>query len=280
MNRRPLFTAIALASAMLSTNSLAQDKPIRIATEGAYAPWNFTVAGGKLEGFEIDLANDLCTRMKSRCEIVAQDWDGMIPALNAGKIDVIMAAMSVTEERKKALAFSDIYAPTSSTFIAAKSEALAALPERGILVNLDKNGPDAERLIQELRGVLKGKIIGVQGSTTNTNFIQKYFADAVQIREYKTTEAHDLDLSSGRIDAVFATITVAKATLEKPDLADFRTSGPIFSGGVFGPGVAAAMRQSDTSLLGTYNAALKSAIADGTLGKLTTKWFGADLTPK
>jgi octopine/nopaline transport system substrate-binding protein len=78
------FAAIALAAALQSTAGLAQEKAIRIATEGAYAPWNFTAAGGKLDGFEIELANDLCARMKSHCEIVAQDWDGMIPALNAG----------------------------------------------------------------------------------------------------------------------------------------------------------------------------------------------------
>jgi octopine/nopaline transport system substrate-binding protein len=280
MKRILPFAAIALVAALQSTAGLAQEKAIRIATEGAYAPWNFTAAGGKLDGFEIELANDLCARMKSRCEIVAQDWDGMIPALNAGKIDVIMAAMSVTEERKKVLAFSDIYAPTSSTFITGKSEALADFPQRGTLVNFDKDGPETERLVGELRRVLKGKLIGVQGSTTNTNFLDKYFADVAQIREYKTTEAHDLDLVAGRVDAVFATITVAKATLEKPDMTEFKTSGPIFSGGIFGPGVAAAVRKSEVSLLGSYNAALKSAIADGTLGKLTLKWFGVDLTPK
>ncbi|MCB8821633.1 transporter substrate-binding domain-containing protein, partial [Microvirga rosea] len=91
-----LFKVLSLglvASALAAGGAAAQEKTVKIATEGAYAPWNFTGAGGKLEGFEIDLANDLCARMKVKCEIVAQDWDGIIPALNAKKYDAIMAGM-------------------------------------------------------------------------------------------------------------------------------------------------------------------------------------------
>ena len=89
---------------------------VKIATEGAYAPWNFTGAGGKLEGFEIDLANDLCGRMKVKCEIVAQDWDGIIPALQAKKYDAIMAGMSITDERKKIIDFAGPYAAIPTAF--------------------------------------------------------------------------------------------------------------------------------------------------------------------
>ncbi|MER9891323.1 transporter substrate-binding domain-containing protein [Mesorhizobium sp. M0119] len=84
----------AIASVLfgLVQAAVAQETPkaITIATEGAYAPWNFTTADGKLDGFEVDLANDLCGRMKIECKIIAQDWDGMIPALTVGKFDVIM----------------------------------------------------------------------------------------------------------------------------------------------------------------------------------------------
>ncbi|MET0746205.1 MAG: transporter substrate-binding domain-containing protein, partial [Microvirga sp.] len=97
---------IAFVGAALAVGAAsAQTKTVKIATEGAYAPWNFTGAGGKLEGFEIDLANDLCKRMNVKCEIIAQDWDGIIPALNAKKYDAIMAGMSVTDERKKVIDF-------------------------------------------------------------------------------------------------------------------------------------------------------------------------------
>src|ERR687886_2156491 len=97
--------AAALSILTAAGGASAQEKTVKIATEGAYAPWNFTGAGGKLEGFEIDLANDLCARMKVKCEIVAQDWDGIIPALNAKKYDAIMAGMSITDDRKKVIEF-------------------------------------------------------------------------------------------------------------------------------------------------------------------------------
>ena len=108
-----LFQALGLgllAASFAIGGAAAQEKTVKIATEGAYAPWNFTGAGGKLEGFEIDLANDLCARMKVKCEIVAQDWDGIIPALQAKKYDAIMAGMNITDKRLEVINFSHAYA--------------------------------------------------------------------------------------------------------------------------------------------------------------------------
>ena len=101
--------------------SPATGRQIRIATEGAYKPWNFTDSSGKLVGFELDLAADLCKRMGAECEIVAQAWDGIIPALQAGKYDAIMAGMSITEKRKKVITFSRAYAATPARFVVLKS---------------------------------------------------------------------------------------------------------------------------------------------------------------
>src|SRR5919205_4499639 len=110
MNILGFLGAAALGMLVATSGVSAQEKTVKIATEGAYAPWNFTGAGGKLEGFEIDLANELCARMKAKCEIVAQDWDGIIPALTAKKYDAIMAGMSITDERLKTIEFSRAYA--------------------------------------------------------------------------------------------------------------------------------------------------------------------------
>ena len=120
-----------LGSALAIGGAAAQQKTIKIATEGAYAPWNFTGAGGKLEGFEIDLANDLCKRMNVNCEIVAQDWDGIIPALTAKKYDAIMAGMSITDERKKTIDFAGPYANGPNGYMVAKSSPLAKMPGTG-----------------------------------------------------------------------------------------------------------------------------------------------------
>src|SRR5690242_21238896 len=118
-----------LASALAIGGAAAQEKTVKIATEGAYAPWNFTGAGGKLDGYEIDLAHDLCARMKVKCEIVAQDWDGIIPALQAGKYDAIMAGMNITEKRLEVLNFSRSYGGEPAGFGVPKDGPLAKLPD-------------------------------------------------------------------------------------------------------------------------------------------------------
>src|SRR3712207_4348242 len=156
-----------LGSALAIGGAAAQQKTVKIATEGAYAPWNFTGAGGKLEGFEIDLANDLCGRMKVTCEIVAQDWDGIIPALTAKKYDAIMAGMSITDERKKTIDFAGPYANSPNGFLVAKDSPLAKMSGTGQTYNLVSQQAEAERAIEATKPLLKGKTIGVQVSTTH-----------------------------------------------------------------------------------------------------------------
>src|SRR3954463_1159776 len=153
--------AIALGALVLSAAAGAQEKQwtkVRIATEGAFKPWNFHEPGGKLVGFEIDLYQDLCRRMKVECEIFAQSFDGMIPALNAGKFDAIMAGMSVTPKREEAIAFSIPYGSTGQTFGVLKSSPLAALPRRGEVFSLATSEPEAVKAIEELKPLLKGAV--------------------------------------------------------------------------------------------------------------------------
>jgi len=199
---------IALGGMLAATGAFAQGKTwttVKIATEGAYAPWNFTAPGGKLEGYEIDLANELCKRMKVTCEIVSQDWDGIIPALNAGKYDAIMAGMNVTDKRKEVIQFSRPYGGEPATFGIEKSSPLAKLPHNGERFDLTKDEPTAQKAIDEIKPMLKGKTIGVQVSTIHSNFLDKYLKDTITIREYKTTEQHDLDLlGSGPITLAWA----------------------------------------------------------------------------
>jgi octopine/nopaline transport system substrate-binding protein len=268
-----------LGSALAIGGAAAQGKTLKIATEGAYAPWNFTGAGGKLEGFEIDLAADLCGRIKMKCEMVAQDWDGIIPALNAKKYDAIMAGMSITEDRKKVIDFTTSYANSPNGFLVAKNSPLAKMPGTGQAFNLGSQKDAAEKAIEALKPVLKGKTIGVQGSTIHSNFADKYFKGASEIREYKSTEAHDLDLAAGRIDAVLADSTALIGTLEKPEFKDYVMVGPSITGGMLGAGVGIGLRKTDAELKKSFDEAIKAAIADGTIKKLSLKWFKIDTTP-
>jgi octopine/nopaline transport system substrate-binding protein len=256
----------------------AQSKKIKVATEGAYAPWNFVNSQGKLEGFEVDLGAELCKRAKLDCEFVAQDWDGIIPSLLAKKYDVIMAGMNITPKRLETINFSVPYAAAPAGFMALNTSPLSKMP--GGEYNLNKDLAAAEKAIEELKPHLKGKVLGVQVATTNLAFAEKYFKDVAEIREYKTTEQHDLDLAAGRIDAAVAAHSAFAATMETPTGMDMTIVGPAFSGGILGLGVAAGMRKEDTALKDAFDAAITSAIADGTTKKLSEKWFKVDVTPR
>jgi octopine/nopaline transport system substrate-binding protein len=269
-----------LGTALAIGGVSAQEKTVKIATEGAYAPWNLTGPGGKLEGFEIDLANDLCARMKVKCEIVAQDWDGIIPALQAKKYDAIMAGMSITDERKKTIDFSRPYAAGPNGFLVPKDSPLAKMPGTGQAYNLGTQQAEAEKAIDAVKPLLKDKTIGVQGSTIHANFADKYYKGTAEIREYKTTEAHDLDLAAGRIDAVLADATAIIGTLEKPEFKDYVLVGPSITGGLLGEGVGVGLRKEDQDLKKAFNEAIQAAVSDGTVKKLSEKWFKVDISPK
>ncbi|AWM27628.1 transporter substrate-binding domain-containing protein [Sinorhizobium fredii] len=275
MRKIELALASMVLGAIATGSAHAQSKPteITIATEGAYEPWNFTGPDGKLAGFEIDLANDLCGRMKIKCNIVAQDWDGLIPSLIAKKFDVIMASMIVTEKRLGVISFSEPYAPTAAAFMVEKSGPLANLPGTGATIDLAGDKAKVEQELQPLRDALNGKAVGAQVSTANVAFLDTYFKDVVDPREYKTVEQHDLDLQAGRIDAVIAQKTSLTATLSKEDFKDYTIAGPTFTGGVFGQGIAAGVRKDDTELKAMLDEAIRAAKSDGTINKLAQKWM-------
>ncbi len=128
--------------------------------------------------------------------------------------------------------------------------------------------------------MLKGKVIGVQGSTTNSNFAEKYFKDVAEVRLYKTTEQHDLDLASGRVDVLVAAHSAFKATMDTPTGKDMVIVGPSISGGLLGLGVACLVRKEDTALRDKLTDAIASAKKDGTIKTIATKWFKLDMTPK
>lgn len=261
------------------TGASAQEKPaaITIATEGAYEPWNFTGPNGVLQGLEVDLAKDLCARMKVKCTIVAQDWDGLIPSLTSKKFDAIMASMIVTEKRLAVIAFSDPYAPTSATFMVEKTGTLANMAGTGTTLDLGGDPTAFKKSLDGVAASLKGKAIGTQASTANANFLDKYFKGVVEVREYKTTEQHDLDLKAGRIDGVIAQRTALSALLNKPEYKDFKLAGPTFVGDVFGKGIAVGLRKEDAVLKAMFNDAIKGAKADGTIDKLAEKWLKTKL---
>jgi len=274
MNKKLVMTVLGVSMATSAFGGAWST--IKIGTEGAYPPWNGTNAAGELEGAEIDLAKDLCERMNATCILVAQDWDGIIPALQNGKYDAIIAGMSITAERMEVIDFSQGYATEPASF-AAHNNSILIQKLGGVTgtVNLDL-GESAE--IDALKAALKGGVIGVQGSTTHENFVREVLGDTVTVRTYDTQLNLELDLAAGRLDAALSDSGSMEAFMATSAGSKISLFGPKLGGGQFGPGVGVGLRQADTDLKAMFNKAIDEARADGTLAAHFVKWFGKDIS--
>lgn len=281
MSIRFVAAAAFSAAILMALPVRAQDaskKTVRIATEGAYAPWNFTKAG-QLDGFEIELAKSICERVELNCEFVSQNWDGIIPGLTSGKYDAIMAAISITDKRLQVMDFTIPYARSRNGFFTSPDSELVKLPGTGEAFDLANNEAEAVKAMDTMRPMLKGKVIGVQGSSTNASFVEQYFKDDIEVREYKTTEQQELDLLAGRIDAIVQANTSLATTKNNPEFKGYDIFGPTFFGGPLGKGVAIGLRKDDAELKVLLDKGIQSAIDDKTVQTLAEKWFDVDLTP-
>ena len=244
--------------AATAVSASAEMKKVVIGTEGAYPPFNSIDANGQLVGFDVDIAKALCVAANFECTFVAQDWDGIIPGLIAKKYDAIAASMSITEERKKQVDFTNKYYQTPAKFVAKKGS--------GIEVGYDK---------------LAGKVVGVQRATIHENFLRDNFP-GVDVRVYATQDEANADLVAGRVDMVMAdSVALNDGFLTKPDGGDFEFVGPGYSEPKWhGQGVGIAVRKGDTELLNAFNDAIKKIRADGTYKKLNDQYFAFDVYGK
>tara|TARA_B100000963_G_C22461096_1_gene595684 strand:- start:90 stop:917 length:828 start_codon:yes stop_codon:yes gene_type:complete len=261
-----------LASSFLVVSTYADN--IKIGTEGAYPPWNSKDAAGNLIGFEVELANELCKIMKHNCTVVEQDWDGMIPALVSRKFDAIMAGMSITDERKKTINFSQGYADEVASLAVMKGSKNAGLKTLSA-INLTDISADEQATLDTLTKAFKGKTIGVQTATIHQNFLDSGLMGNVKVRTYKTQDEVNLDLVAGRIDAALAAAVAFTDYAEKSGK-EVVLTGPTFAGGDFGNGVGVGIRKGDSELLNDFNAAIDKARDDGIISRLAIKHFGFD----
>ncbi len=222
-----------------------------------YPPFSVKDANGTWSGFEIDLLNDVCAKMKAKCEIVEVAWDGIIPALQEKKIDVIWASMSITEERAKVIDFSNKYYDNRAWLIGPKSEE----------IKIDFEHPES----------LSGKVIGVQTSTNHANFVQKYFGKTADIKLYDKQDNANADLVAGRLDLVMAGAITLNDFLKSPQGKDFELKAVAPRDPVLGKGIGAGLRKSDTKLREEIDAAIAGIRADGSYDKVAKKYFDFDI---
>jgi octopine/nopaline transport system substrate-binding protein len=250
---------------------------VRIGTEGAYPPWNGTNAAGELEGAEIDMATELCYRMGVKCSFVTQDWDGIIPALLNGKYDVIIAGMSITEERMEKVDFSIGYMTDGACLVVSKDSALASYNSELGSINLNNSDAATSKVVGSVVALLKGKKVGVQGGTIHQNFIEQY-ASSAQLSTYATQDDLNLDLGAGRIEVGLADCGAFDDYMSKKEGNNLTSISPSMGGGPFGDGVGGAFRKEDGDLREMFNTAIKAALADGTISTIAKKWFGRDIS--
>tara|TARA_Y100001936_G_scaffold119042_1_gene116493 strand:+ start:30 stop:863 length:834 start_codon:yes stop_codon:yes gene_type:complete len=273
------FLLIVLSLSVFGIATIANSQTIRIGTEGAYPPWNNINSAGDLEGAEIDFGNEACERMGVTCEWVTQDWDGIIPALLQGKYDIIIAGMSITEERKEKVNFTTGYMTDGARFAVLKDSGLADLNIAGMAkVNLNNAGGKEQAAIGQLIAAMDGKTVCVQSSTIHQNFLEKHMSGAVDVKLYQAVDDHNLDLAAGRCDAILADVGSIIDFMESDGGVDVAFTGPTFSGGVFGDGVGGAIRKEDKDILEMWNAVISEMSKDGTTAEITKKWFGRDIS--
>jgi arginine/ornithine transport system substrate-binding protein len=254
-----LSALLATAAATLLPNAAWAQAPdwakVRVGVEGNYPPFSKLGTDGKLSGFDIDIALAVCERIKAECTLVQQEWDGMVPALAARKFDMIVASMTITDERRKAVDFSDPYYDVPSRFVA-------------------KAGAFKDHTAADF----KGRKIIVLRNSPRAKYLAERYRDSEVLLVNKETDIY-LELVAGRGDVGFGSSVVSsEAFLKKPEGKGFAQVGTTvrLEGGAGGVGIA--FRKGEDALREKVNAALKAIKSDGTYKRLADRYFDFDIT--
>lgn len=257
-----LVSALAVGAAAFmgvahaQTPAASEPLKIRIGVEGNYPPFSMIAPNGDLSGFDIDIANALCAQLKAQCTLVKQEWDGMIPALNVRKFDAIVASMTISDERKKVVDFTDPYYDVPSRWVS-KSGAF-------------KDATTAS---------FKGKKIAVLRNSPRAKYVADNFKDSEVLLVGKETDVY-LELQAGRADIGFGSSVVSgEAFLKRPEGKTYAQVGAMVEVGGGAGGVGIAIRKGDTVLRDRLNAGLREVIANGTYKKMAAKYFDFDVSP-
>ncbi|MCM0150127.1 ABC transporter substrate-binding protein [Photobacterium galatheae] len=253
--KKQLGMGLILAASLIS-NVQAADRPVRLASDFTYPPFNYKDEQGTPKGFDIEIADALCQEAKLKCVWVAQSWDGLIPSLLARKSDAIMASMRITEERKKRVLFTEKYYQTPARFVARNNAG----------ISIDKAGLD-------------GKRIGVQLGTIHDRYVTDMYGDVAKIQRYTGQDEVYLDLASGRLDAAFGNSDqLALAFLDKERGKGFEFVGAAVTDKAYiGEGTALALRKTDKALAEKFNQAIQKIRENGTYDRIASKYFNFDI---
>lgn len=257
--------AASLAVVVLGAPNLVSAETLRVGTECTYAPFNYRTAEGELTGYDVDVAKGVGEIIGAEIEFVCQKWDGMIPALLANKFDLIVASMSITDERMQKIDFSAPYRISVGRFIGAKERDFALFNADGT-VNV---------------AAFDGVKVGLPRASTYDNWLQAKVPDAEVLR-YDNTEAMYLDLENGRADVIMTNpMKGFLKFLSKESGQAFEFVSPALSDReFFGIGVGIGARKGNEELLTRVNGALKTLVEGGSLETYSLKYFPFAIHPE
>lgn len=247
----------ALALSVLSFTAMADEKPLKIGIEAAYPPFASKAPDGSIVGFDYDIGNALCAEMKVKCVWVEQEFDGLIPALKVRKIDAILSSMSITDERKQSVDFTNKYYNT---------------PARLVMKSGTQIGADLAQI--------KGKKIGVQRGSIHERFATEVLKPlGAEVVPYGSQNEIYLDVAAGRLDGTLADATLLQDGFLNTDAGKgYAFAGPAFTDvKYFGDGVGIAVRKGDKANLDRINAAIAAIRANGTYKSIQDKYFNFDI---
>ena len=227
------------------TPSTGDEKTLRIITESSFKPFSYVDNHGNLVGFEIDLINALCQEMKAKCDISSQDWDSLIPSLQANKADAIIAGLSVTPDRAKTVDFTDAYFDNT----------LVLVGKKGVSATIND---------------VANKTVGVQQATVSAEYLAKNQPKAT-VKSYDKQDNVYLDLNAGRVDFMLSDIVPALDWLKTDIGQNFEVKGEPID---IGDTIAIAVRKDD-ALKAEFNAALATLKTNGQYQTILGKYFDA-----
>lgn len=248
--RRPFSVlAIILGAAVGMATAQAQDKPLRTAVDGTFAPHAFPKLTGGVQGFNIDLANTIAERLNREVEITATQWSGILPGLQAGTYDFVAAPTTVTDERAENLLFTEGYLNTDFQFV------------------VKKGAPK----IADLKD-LEGKVVSVNKGSAYDRWARGLAADiGWTVQSFGTQSDAIQAVLSGRAFANVAGNTVIAWAVKQNaqlELSYLHSTGKVF---------ASPMRKDSAELREQIENAIECMKLDGTMAAMHEKWFG--ITP-
>jgi len=244
--KKTLF-ALIFAATSFSSSVMAADNEIRFATEPTYPPFEFVGSNGEKQGFDIDLANALCSELKMTCSFHTQSFDSIIPTLKFHKFDAAISGMDITQARLKQVNFTDSYFDNAAVFVTTD-------PKIKTLADLD------------------GKKVGVQNGTTHQTYILDKLPKVQQVPYANYQEAF-MDMKSGRVVSVFGDTAVVADIMKKEGTGVHKLGKVITDKSYFGNGFGIAVAKDNDKLLKKLNKALVSVKANGTYQKIYAKYF-------